>query len=59
MMPYPIYDLYPTVGRIFELICGREELKYSIGENGLHKTIKVAIRKNKEVIPIAEIHPFM
>ena len=56
MGSYPIYNLYPMVGRIFELICGREELKHSIGENGLHKTIKVAIRKNKEVIPIAEIH---
>ena len=56
MEPYPIYNLYPMVGQIFELICGREELKQSNGENGLHKTIKVAIRKNKEVIPIAEIH---
>ena len=55
MIPYPIYDLFPIVGQIFELICGKEELKYSISERRLHKTIKVAIRKNKSEIATAEI----
>lgn len=55
MEPYPIYDLYPMVGQIFQLICGKEALKYSIDEKKLYKKIKVAIRKNNEEIPTAKI----
>ena len=37
MEPYPIYNLYPMVGQIFESICGKEALKYSIDEKKLYK----------------------
>lgn len=45
MEPYPIYNLYPMVGQIFELICGKEALKYSIDEKKLYKKLKLPLEK--------------